>query len=276
MMMNTRDDAGDLNFIPAGQAMTDAYISGKINEADTSKRWYPIKGFKNVDQPVGDPTTETFDGIDEIVEDGVETFTGVRTKGNGDPKFKKMIDSRQCIDTSVFEITVAGELVGEALNGDLYPIKIETGTMNTRYIKPTQAAVQKLQFDFAVSKLVYTGNYKYISADQFEVSLLTYVGLQDILASTSGISQTTVTIALKGCFGPWGQEKPFSGLLLGDWSLFNQTDQLAVAITTAVEIGTSGVYDLTFPSQDVSDIMEYDFTKAGFELAEKPGEFVIV
>lgn len=274
-MLDTFDADGNPNFILAGQLMTDVFMLSKINDTP-DKRWNILTGFKNVDQPVADATTETFDGVDEKVEDGVETFTGVRTGGSGDPKFKAILDSRECRDTSVYEITVNGELVGElGADGNLYPIKIETGTMNTKYIKPTQGTKQKLQFDFAVSKVVYTGNYKYISADQFEKPLLSYRSLQDIVGTADNATTTSVEITLKGEFGPFNQDEPFTGLVPGDWSLFNQTSQSIVAVLTAVEVGVTGVYNLTFAAQTASDVMEYDFTKAGFELAEDPSTFTV-
>ena len=275
VMVDFRDADGNINLIPAGQAMTDVYVSGKINETP-DKRWNFLKDFKNVDQPVADPTTEDFDGVSEQVEDGVETFTGVRKDGSADPKFKAILDSRKCKDTGVFEITAGGELAGvQDKDGNLLPILIETGTMTTKYLKRTQAGKQKLQFDFAVSKTVYAGDYRYISAGQFEKNLLTYISLQDIVSSTSNEIVTGVTIKLTGCFGPWGQETPFTGLLLVDWVLTNLNTTLTVVPLTAVEQGDTGVYDLTFAAQTALDVIQYDFIKAGFELAIDPSTFTV-
>jgi len=270
------DSDGNINFIPKGQSMTDVFINGKINETK-DKRWNFLSGFKNVDQPVADPTTQTFDGVNEKVEDGVETFTGVRTDGSGDPEFKAIIDSRECIKTGFWEITINGELVGEKdPNGNLAPILIELGTTNIKYVKPTQAAKQMLEFTFAVAKTVYAGDYQYISSDQFESPLLGFISLQDIASSASGISTTGVTITLTSEFGAWDEQSPFVGLLLGDWVVNNVTDQLPIALITAVETipGESGIYDLTYLAQDSSDVIDYDFVKAGFELTEKPSTYI--
>jgi len=70
-------DDGTRNKIASTDTIDAAYVANLTNNADYSKRWYPIGEFRNVEDVRADPTTERIcGGLTAITQKGVRTFTG--------------------------------------------------------------------------------------------------------------------------------------------------------------------------------------------------------
>ena len=168
---------GTSNAIPCSQTIDEAYLTSKLNEADPSKRWYPTDKISNVTEVRNDPTTETIDNIDSIVEQGSRTFNGFFVgKAASTPTYLKFLKSVQCPSVMYFGIDVNGTIVGveTLLSGAaaLTGINIQPQTLNSRPVPATSTTLAKNEITFSVDSLVQDETIAYISADEITEDLL--------------------------------------------------------------------------------------------------------
>ena len=71
----------------------DTYIESKINQADTSKRWYVTPKINAVADTRAEPVTFDVDGIPQIIDQGVRTFIGSYYGKSGSPTFAGVLNS---------------------------------------------------------------------------------------------------------------------------------------------------------------------------------------
>ena len=256
---NVIDLVGDLT----GGKLTAAFITGKLNEADSSKRWFPLGEFKNVEDTKADPITESFnDGSNVFIQEGVRTFTGVLV---GAPyEYLKQLNAGRCVDFSVFIIDADGSITGVYAGGDIFaPIAVDRNTFVATLMKTTDTTAQKITIAFEFSRLEKDEDLKLFSADDIDVNLLKVNGLIDVNMAASLPTTTSTTVALTFNYGSVNNKQTLQGAVVGDFTAYNNTDLAAVALLTATEV-SDGVYLLTYAAQTVADVVEFTFSKTGF------------
>ena len=103
------------------------------------------------------------------------------------------------------------------------------------------------------------------------VDLLNKVGLIDVFARF-GVANLTTEIAID-FYDVDGSAAgdPFTGLLLGDFTVFNENTALAVVPSASVE-APNGTYTLTIAAQTTGDILTVTATQAGFDFSQTTNE----
>ena len=260
---------GTSNAIPCSQTIDEAYLTSKLNEADPSKRWYPTDKISNVTEVRNDPTTETIDNIDSIVEQGSRTFNGFFVgKAASTPTYLKFLKSVQCPSVMYFGIDVNGTIVGveTLLSGAaaLTGINIQPQTLNSRPVPATATTLAKNEITFSVDSLVQDETIAYISADQITADLLNANGLIDVtLIEGAAATVGTANVLASFIYGSLCNKEKFEGATGADFLINNVTTSSVVTVTGATE-ASGGNYELTFAAQTAGDVLNIQVSKEGF------------
>ena len=260
---------GTSNAIPCSQTIDETYLTSKLNEADPSKRWYPTDKISNVTEVRNDPTTETIDNIDSIVEQGSRTFNGFFVgKAASTPTYLKFLKSVQCPSVMYFGIDVNGTIVGveTLLSGAaaLTGINIQPQTLNSRPVPATATTLAKNEITFSVDSLVQDETIAYISADQITADLLNANGLIDVtLIEGTAATTGTANVLASFIYGSLCNKEKFEGATGADFLINNVTTSSVVTVTGATE-ASGGNYELTFAAQTAGDVLNIQVSKEGF------------
>jgi len=262
---------GTSNGIPCNQTIDEAFLTEKLNEADSSKRWYPTGKISTVTEVRNDPTTETIDNVDFIVEKGSRTFNGFFVDtATSSPTYLKFLKSAECPSIMYFGVDVNGTIVGiESVEGvglvdTLQGLKIQQKSMFSRPVPATSTTIAKNELTFTLDQLVLDENIAFISAAEITADLLNANGLLDVTLDDLSSSVTELVIEAKLVYGSLCNKLPFSGAdAVLDWSLFNITEGLSVPITTIVE-DPAGTYTISYSAQTALDEVRLTLAKDGY------------
>lgn len=272
----TRNSIKQLDFVNG--VLPDAFIESKINEADTSKRWYITPKINAVTDTRAEPVTFDVDGIAKIIDQGIRTFVGSFYDKLGSPTFAGVMNSFACQDMSYFEISVEGAIVGMDGGEEMYPIAIETGTLFSGVVRGTKTELNAVSLTFAVNELERDENLIQIASSQIEPNMLLKKGLITVngeALDTPVITGTTVRLDLSFVYGNFNNKIAFEGVVLADLSLYNVTQTANFPITSLVPVvGEAGQYDVTTTLVAGSaEVMQVSLSKNGFEMT--PFTYVI-
>ncbi len=263
----TFDSTGVKNKITVATEIDDAYLTARFNDPDKSKRWYPLQKLETVTPTRAETVYETApSGRKGRIKSGVKTW--VADKWEGGPVLKKKLDSIRCNDVSVFIIDSEGKLIGMDPVGDgvyLYPIATDKVSWDVKYVEATDTTVEKLNISFDWLLTEEDGNLRFVvpTGDLFSSN-----GLIDIAATMTNISTTGFKAKLftKDGYGDISKKIPLLGLLLADFTLYNENTPAAVVITSVVE-DPDGTYAFAFAAQTSGNHLRltpsidgYDFT----------------
>ena len=266
----TYDNAGVRNSITTTDVLDLAYFTALINQADSSKRWYPLPAMLNIEDVRGEDITESFnDGSTAFIQEGSRTFTGISIK-KPTPELLGAMKSWRCSTISVFVIDVDGNLIGadDGTADTLYPFKVDSETWSAKLMKTADATVAKIQLDYSYSKDEADENIKMIAASETSTDVKDLEGLQDVTCVVSGISTTGFTATLTGAFGTAVNKNTIKGLLVGDFDLNELTPTPGAIVITSVSETSDGVYVFVTPAATTADVDTLDLTKDGFEMTQ--------
>jgi hypothetical protein len=261
------DSTGAKNKVSTASVLTHTTINGLINQADRSKRWYPLPKVKNAKFPKADPTYQEF-------EDGSKKFvkTGVRTGemlfvDSVTPSFVGVLNGGKCTELGVYIVDNKGNLLGYTYgeSGSLYPIPLNKSTMDAIYefANDTAVATSMLKFEFDVD--LEDSYLRMIKADSITgLNMLNVNGLIDVYSTNTAISQTSHSTKLFLDEGDLVDPIVVTGLVAGDFALYNVTGSAAVTILTCVE-SPAGVYTFTYASQTLTNVLRITPTKANYD-----------
>jgi len=264
---NTFAADGTRNGIDTTVTLDQAYLDAKINEADATKRFYPLVDMENVTDEAADSAFEEApSGTKAFIKEGVRSFVGEFWKQS--PTFLGQIKSARCTDISVIYVDADGNIIGSCDDGGdvLYGIRVDKNSWDAKLVKATDATVQKVPLAFDYSQAEKDENLQMILASETDADWLGAKGLLDVNAEYSAISTTGFVAKLTYKYGSKITKNPDVGLVLGDFTLFNVTSSLAVTITSVVE-DPNGTYTFVIPAQSSSDVLRLTPSKAGRDYA---------
>ena len=262
---------GTSNAIPCNQTIDSAFLTGKLNESDPSKRWYPTDKISNVTEVRNDPTTESIDNIDSIVEQGSRTFNGFFVgKAASTPTYLKFLKSVECPSVMYFGIDVNGTLVGietvEAAEAALTGINIQPQSLYSRPVPATSTTIAKNEISFSVDSLVQDETIAYISADEITADLLNANGLLDVTLIEGAAAATTTSANVAGSlvYGSVCNKLTYNGATENtDW-LINNVSTASIVPVTGVTETPAGNYVLDFAAQTSANVLNIQVSKEGF------------
>ena len=265
-MTPTYANDGTKNVITTSVAVDDAFITAKINNADQSKRWFPLQKLNAVTSERAEPTFDTrSDGGQAFVKQGIRNFTFEIWEGGA--RFKKMLDKGRCREFSFFIIN-EGRIIGLDLTDEqleLAPIRIAKDSLVVNYLFASDTTVEKVGVTFQFDQRENDGNLSYVEVED-DADLTGYRGLLDIYSLVPLNTLTTVTVELFNKYGAANNKNVLSGLVAGDFALYNVTDSLAVTVVSSVE-SPDGTYLITFAAQTANDVLRITPTKAGYDFS---------
>lgn len=252
------------NGILLSDTLNQAYFDALINQADTTKRWFPLPDMKNVTNERGENIVETFDDqTTAFLQEGGKAFRGWMV--GAAPRLKEKIEAARCVEVGVYIVDKNGNLIGEisADGTTLYPIKLDKESVAAKFIHKTDRAMQKIEVSWNFDVEAKDENLAMITCDELSpVEPLQFRGLLDVCAEYSGIDNDEFTVTLKTEYGTPLNPVLDKGLVAADFTLHNVTDDLAVTIISATE-SPDGVYLITFAAQTNGDELRLTPSKDG-------------
>ena len=264
ILVPTFDSTGVRNKIASGATINAAYFTAAINNADTTKRWYPTGLIDNIEDARAEPIMETLNSQKKLfVQDGIRSFKGIIVEESN--ILLGQYEKFMCKDFSTFIIDKESNLIGSYDGTDLYPISIDKDTFYPMLVKTTDTTVQKIQLQFEYSRSEMDKELKMILfAEMAGVNPILLSGLLDVVVTTSSPATTSFKAALALIFGTFKTPMVVTGWLAADFTLYNVTDSASVTILTAVE-SPNGTYTITYTSQTSGDVLRLTATKNGYE-----------
>lgn len=261
------DTTGARNRITIASIPNQAAMQALVDQANESKRWYPIPEVKNVEAVRAENIVESFnDGSQVFIQQGSKTVTAIIVEKNAPARLLKALNSFRNIEFGIYVLDKDNNLVGmRNTDGYLDPIRIDASSWSPRFMDSTDTTAQKIMLNFNWHVNEKDENLDMIASTEFAAgtSIIDLEGLVDIYATVSNISTTGARIYLYAKFGT--QTNPFEdeGRVAADFissdtlatsKIYNQTDAADVSITGVTE-SSPGVYDLTWAAQTSADVL---------------------
>ena len=265
-------DDGTENGIANTDTIDQAYLTALINNADPSKRWYPVGTFVNQEDVRGDAITETFsDGSSSITQQGVRTYTGWLKSFA--PVYIDALQSFKCTPFGIYSVDSCGDITGSVNKAGtlLRPIQVNEESWNPTYVKGTPTVLPKVQLMFEFSMLERDSSLRVIKASDITADFLGAKGLLELIGTPSAESTTGFVLDVKVDYDAFldADKAQVTGWVLADFDVYNETDGADVTITSVTE-GADGVYTFVIPAQTAADVLTVtnDLTaKPGFNLS---------
>jgi hypothetical protein len=268
---------GTENSIDPTDTLDSAYVTALINQADDSKRWYPVGPLKNVAGERADALMETFeDGSKVFIRQGVRSFTGLVLKGG--PELLNQLNSNRCSSFGAFMIDSNGSLYGKVKNDDgmLYPVEIQADSFYNKLMFTTDTTIQKIMISFEFGIDERDEDLRMILSSSFTgINLANVRGLINAYVSVVSTGQTSMVVDVYNKYGDFINGSPVEGLLIADFAssvtetvskIRNITDGADVTLTTVTEsTSQAGRYTLAYTSQTVSDVLQPYVKKNGLD-----------
>ena len=264
ILVPTYDSTGARNKIAAGDTINAAYYSAAINNADTTKRWYPTPLIDNIEDVRAEPIIETLASQKKLfIQDGVRTFKGMIVMESNILIDK--LSAFKCKDFSAYIIDKDRNLIGSYDGTDLYPVQVDKDTLNVLLIKTTDSTSQKIELSFDFSTDEKDEDLRMIAASEMaNANPLILTGLQDINVAISGTTTEGFIAVLTTDYGTFKTPIPVTGRVITDFTLDSVTDEAEITITTVTE-DPDGTYTFVIPTQTEEDVLTLTATMTGFD-----------
>jgi len=251
---------GTVNGIDLNSTFGETEIDALLAQTDAKLRWYLSDSISNFVTERADPNTETIDNVNYILSQGTRTMSGDFISSSAD--LSKKINSNNCVQMGVYLIDDNNGVNGVVTrDGFLDPIKLEKNAFG-KIVFATEANIFKVSYSSTWGKNVLDGNVKTL---QTEVDFDSKKGLIDVSGSVTSSAVTEAT-AIYAISNGSTSGIPLTGLVAGDFAVYNTTTDAIVAVTTAVE-SPDGTYLLSFTAQTAADVLTVTATKSGFSIS---------
>lgn len=238
-----------------------------VNEADRTKRWFPIPAFENVELPKADSQfEEAASGRMAFLRQGKRSFSGELWADDSTPTFLGKLDKGRCVDFGVYIVDVNGNLIGSKENGYLYPIPVDNASWDPRFMFATDSTVQKIMLGFDFDRLFDESTMYMITPSEAGVDFTALKGLIDVNLNILTANATTTGLVATFEYGTALSPLALIGAdLTADWEIYNVTTLSAVTIDTVVPDGAGG-YTLSYSAGvTLGDVIRVSVNKTGFE-----------
>ena len=236
-----------------------------VNEADASKRWFPIPAFENVEMPKADSQFEEANsGRMVFLRQGKRSFSGELWADDSTPTFLGKLQANRCVDFGVYIVDVNGNLIGSEVGGFLYPIPVDNPSWDPKFSFATDSTTQKIMLGFDFDRLFDESTMYMISADEAGLNFTTLKGLIDVNLTVTSDTTSDVVVDAKFDYGTALNKLLFKGASVSDFSAYNNTTASSVSLSSCVE-GPDGTYTITYSvTQTASDSITLSVVKQGF------------
>ena len=228
---------GALNFIDLTAPLP--IWSDLINEADSSKRWFPLQGFENVELPKADTIFEEANsGRMVYIRQGKRSFAG--ELWGETPTFYGKLNTNRCVQFGVFIVDVNGNLIGSKVGDRLFPIPVDNQSFNPTYMFATDTTTSKVMVAFDFERLFDEGTMYMITPTEANQNFNDLNGLLDVNFTNNVLTASTLTTELVLDYGTALNPIQFTGALPADFEL--TVNGVVTALGAVTEV-TPSVYE---------------------------------
>jgi hypothetical protein len=242
---------GTRNFLDLTAQDLGAELLGKVNNADPTKRFYPLHEIKNfVPEQEDTQFATTNGGENAFLRKGIKSDT-FELWGQSAQLFSKIEDF--CFDFGIVEVDNCGNVRGyksSATATELYPRPVNAQSYDARYMDAEDANVARIMVNYQFKKIDNQGKLWLVPAFEFGAnSPLELKGLVDVVVEATPLTSMTIQLDVKGTFGDALNLIPIQGLVVANVTGFNVTDNSALVMDTLVaDAIVKGRYVLTLTS----------------------------
>ena len=237
-----------------------------INEVDSTKRWFPLPNFENVELPKADSQFEEANsGRMVFLRQGKRSFAGELWAEDSTPTLLGKLQNNRCVDFGVYIIDVNGNLVGSKVGNALYPIAVDNPSFNPTFTFATDSTTQKIMLGFDFDRLFDESTMYMITPTEAGVNFNDLSGLIDVNLTDLTVVATSVTFDAVLDYGTALNPIKFSGAISADFSLYNNTTSATVSVTAVENLPLEGNYTLTYIAQTAADSLTLSIDKTGFD-----------
>jgi hypothetical protein len=243
IMVPLQDNQGNLNGIDLSIALPT--WSDLINEADSSKRWFPIPEFENVELAKADSQFEEANsGRMAFLRQGKRSFAGELWGDDSTPTLLGKLSAGRCVQFGVYVVDVNGNLIGSKSNGFLYPIPVDEQSWDPKFMFATDSTVQKIMLGFDFYRLFDESTMYMITTTEALVNFNDLNGLIDVnLTEVTQVTTASITVSAAFDYGTALNPIIFQGANnTSDWSLYNVTTSTLIGVPTTVVESPAGTY----------------------------------
>ena len=258
---------GTKNFIDLTATLDPAYLTAAINDADTAERWFPLPYFENVTSDRAESSFEDApSGRKAFIKQGTRTMTGEIWGKDALPQLVGQINDARCVNLSAYVVDLNGAILGiGSADADtiLYPIKLDAQSVDAVYTFATDSTTTKLTVTLSWDDSEKDKDlYMIQDTIDFTFDALDTNGLLDVKGVHSSPSVTGFVTEMNYIYGSLKSLVPDTGLLVGDFSLYNNTSAASVTITSVTE-SPDGTYTFVIPTQTSADVKVLTPSKDG-------------
>lgn len=238
--------------------------SDLVNEADASKRWFPLPNFENVELPKADSQFEEANsGRMVFLRQGKRSFTGELWAEDSSPTLLGKMQNNRCVDFGVYIVDVNGNLVGSKVGDGLYPIPVDNPSFDPKLMFATDSTTQKIMVAFDFDRLFDESTMYMVTPTEAGINFNDLNGLVDVNFVNGVVGATDYTADLQLDYGTAYNPILFKGAVSADFALYNNTTASSVVVTSVENM--DGNYTFTFAAQTAGDSLTLSVDKTGFD-----------
>jgi hypothetical protein len=231
---------GSLNFIDLTATLPT--WADLINEADPSKRWFPLQGFENVELPKADTIFEEANsGRMVYIRQGKRSFAG--ELWGETPTFYGKLNTNRCVQFGVYIVDVNGNLIGSKVGDALYPIPVDNQSFNPTYMFATDTTTSKVMVAFDFERLFDEGTMYMITPTEAGQNFNDLDGLLDVNFTDNTLTANDLTSELVLDYGTALNPIQFTGAIAADFEF--TVNGVVTALGGVTELSPS-VYEFDF------------------------------
>lgn len=233
-----------------------------VNEADASKRWFPLPVFENVELPKADSQFEEANsGRMVFLRQGKRSFSGELWAEDSSPTLLSKLQNNRCVDFGVYIVDTAGNLIGSKVNDALYPIPVDNPSFDPKYMFATDSTTSKIMVAFDFDRLFDEGTMYMITATESGVDFNDLNGLLDVNFNNNVVTSGQLVSDLALDYGTALNPIKFTGAAPGDFAI---TINGVLGAFSGVVEGPDGTYTFTFSGSTTGDDIVVSVDKAGY------------
>lgn len=272
-----KNSDGDVNSIPNGTVINQAYVEGKFNETDFTKQWFITpRNYRVVSERAEDKKEDVEGVMKRTGEKGVRTRAFELLGKDATPEILAALESFQCRDLGFLDLTKKGQVWGTNTgDGNLLFTRIEADTFEVNAVYATDGVIQKITVMFAIDETEIDSEQDYIPSSDIDYATrfwYTSAPLEVAIVEVDSSQLDEITVALKWFRNDFAGNQAITDFVLNDFNtngvatVYNVTDSSTVSLTTVVESSTvPGQYTLTLASaQTDQDYIKIDIVKDGY------------
>jgi len=270
ILVPLKDNDNNKNGIDLAVAITPTTWSDLVNQADASKRWFPLPHFEDVTLPKADTQfAEAASGRQAKLRQGKRSFQGSLWEESSSPQYLGKLEKAGCVDFGFYIVTVNGNLVGsyDEDTNFLYPIPADKASWDPKIMFSEDDQVPHIQLNFDWYRLFDESTMKMLTVTEAGQDFTELEGLIDIQFQNESSTASTQIVAFDAelCYGTALNPIKYMGATtVTDWEV---TVNGGAPITpTLVTENPDGTYALTLPlaSFVATDEVIASVTRDGF------------